>query len=240
MIIYAHRGARGYAPENTMAAFRKAASLQADGLELDIQATKDGELVVCHDHDINRTSNGTGWIRDFTLAELKKFDFGSWFQSDFAGECIPTFTEFFTWFVKTPLLLNVEIKNGPVIYNGIEEKLIRIMKKMAPASFALYDRVIISSFYHPSLCKIKELDPRLKTGVLFSCRPVNVLDLVKQTNADYLHPHWHYLEPSWIAKAREAGVGINSYTVNTRAEFDFVKDLKLTGIFSDFPDRWRL
>lgn len=238
MIIYAHRGARAYTPENTMAAFQKALELNAEGIELDVQATKDGEIVICHDHNIDRTSNGTGWIRDFTLAELKKLDFGSWFNAAFAAEPIPTFTEFFTWYVKTPLLLNIEIKNGPVIYHGIEEKLIEIMKATAPKNFNLYERVIISSFYHPSLSKMKKLDSRLKTGVLFSCRPVDVLSLIKQTNADYLHPHWHYLDPDWVGKAREAGVGINSYTVNTPEEFYLATTLDITGIFSDYPDRW--
>lgn len=238
MIIYAHRGARGYAPENTMEAFKKALVLKADGIELDIHTTKDGEIVICHDHDIDRTSNGTGWICDFTLEELKKLDFGAWFHSDFAGATIPTFAEFFTWYVKTPLLLNIEIKNGPVIYDQIEEKVIAAMKAIAPEDFDLYNRIIISSFYHPSLCKIKELDNRFKTGVLFDSRPVDVLSLIKQTNADYLHPHWHYLDSEWIKSACEVGIGVNSYTVNTPEEFAFVSKLSLTGIFSDYPDRY--
>ena len=238
MIIYAHRGARDYAPENTMAAFQKALALKTDGIELDVQATKDGEIVICHDHNIDRTSNGTGWIRDLTLSELKKLDFGSWFSSDFATEPLLTFREFFTWYVKTPLLLNIEIKNGPVIYDNIEKKLIKIMKAIVPPNFDLYQHIIISSFYHPSLRKIKELEPRFKTGVLFSCRPVDVLSLIKQTDADYLHPHWHYLDPDWIKKAREAGIGVNSYTINTPEEFNFTNALDITGIFSDYPDRW--
>ncbi|MCE5285583.1 MAG: glycerophosphodiester phosphodiesterase [Pelosinus sp.] len=238
MITYAHRGARAYAPENTMAAFTKALDLKADGIELDVQTTKDGEIVICHDHAIDRTSNGTGWIRDFTLSELKKLDFGSWFDQHFAGEAMPTFAEFFAWYLKTPLLLNIEIKNGPVIYDNIEAELLNIMKTIAPKSFDLYNRIIISSFYHPSLCKIKELDAQFKTGVLFSARPVDVLSLIKQTNADYLHPHWHYLDSDWIKEAREAGIGVNSYTVNTPEEFAFVAPLNITGIFSDYPDRW--
>jgi len=238
MMIYAHRGARGYTPENTMAAFQKALELKADGIELDVQMTKDGELVICHDHTIDRTSNGSGWIRDFTLQELKQFDFGSWFGESFVGIKIATFIEFFTWYVKTPLHLNVEIKNGPAIYEGIEEKLVHIMKTIAPKEFDLYGRLNISSFYHPSLCKIKELDNHFKTGVLFSCYPVDVLSFIKQTNADYLHSHWHYLDAKWIKIANDAGIGVNSYTVNTLEEFNFVKKLNIQGIFSDYPDCW--
>lgn len=236
MKIYAHRGARAYAPENTMAAFKKALAINADGIELDVQLTKDGELVICHDHTIDRTSNGTGWIKDFTLAELRQFDFGSWFSPDFAGEKIPSFKEFFTWYLKTPLLLNIEIKNGPVIYKDLEEKLLTSIKELTPADFDLCNRILISSFYHPSLVKIKELDAQFKTGVLFSSCPVDVLAFIKQTNADYLHPHWHYLNPSWIEKAHAAGIGVNSYTINDSKEFQWIAPLKIDGIFSDCPD----
>ncbi|VBB05432.1 Hypothetical protein LUCI_0641 [Lucifera butyrica] len=238
MLIYAHRGARGYAPENTMAAFRMALECRADGIELDVQATKDGELVICHDHTIDRTSNGSGWLRNFTLAELKTLDFGAWFSPRFAGETIPTFAEFFSWYVTTPLLLNIEIKNGPAVYGGIEEKIVTIMKRLAPPGFDLYNRIIISSFYHPSLVAVKKLDNRLKTGVLFESRPVDVLSLIRQTGADYLHPHWHYLDCDWVATAHNAGIGVNSYTVNEAAAFTAARQAQVDGIFSDYPDRW--
>lgn len=239
MIIYAHRGARGYTPENTMTAFRRADQLKADGIELDVQTTKDGQIVICHDHNIDRTSNGKGWIKDFTLAELRKLDFGSWFDPSFAGEKIPTFSEFFAWYVTTPLLLNIEIKNGPVVYDCIEEQLISIMKSLAPKDFDLYGRVIISSFYHPSLVKIKKLDENVKTGALFAAGMVDPLKLIEQTNADYLHPLWHYLESDWVEAARAVGIGVNSYTVNELDEFAFVKPMNITGIFSDYCDRWK-
>ncbi|MCM0759005.1 glycerophosphodiester phosphodiesterase [Sporomusa sphaeroides DSM 2875] len=238
MLIYAHRGARGYAPENTMAAFRQALACKADGIELDVQLTKDRQLVICHDHSIDRTSNGSGWIKNFTLAELKALDFGSWFAPAFAGEPIPTLEEFCRWYVTTPLLLNIEIKNGPVVYKGIEEQIIYLLKRICPKDFDMYNRVIISSFYHPSLVKIKQIDNRFKTGVLFADHPVNVLSLIKQTNADYLHPHWHYLNRNWIEAAHEAGIGVNSYTINTQEEFDFSCAQNIDGLFSDYPDRF--
>lgn len=240
MLIYAHRGAQGYAPENTMSAFQQAIICKADGIELDVQVTKDRQLIICHDHTIDRTSNGSGWIKDLTLAQLKAFDFGSWFSPSFANESILTFQEFFAWYVSTPLLLNIEIKNGPIVYEGIEEQLISILKNNSPRNFDLYQRIIISSFYHPSLVKIKQLDQRFKTGVLFDDRPVDILSLIQQTNADYLHPHWHYLESNWIEAAHEAGIGVNSYTINTQEEFDFSRAANIDGIFSDYPDRWLL
>ena len=236
MLIYAHRGARAYAPENTMSAFRSASILKADGIELDVQMTKDNELIICHDHTVNRTSNGSGWLRDLTLQELKRLDFGSWFNNKLTGEPILPFAEFFTWYVKTPLLLNIEIKNGPVIYQNIEQHLIDTIKNLSPDNFNYYNRIIISSFYHPSLCKIKTIDSHFKTGVLFSSRPVNVLEQINSTNADYLHSNWQYLDCKWVDQARNSGIGINCYTINNKDELAFINRFPLTGIFSDYPD----
>jgi len=105
-LIWAHRGASGYAPENTLLAFKKAIELGANGIELDVQMTKDGELVVCHDETIDRTSNGSGWIKDMTLAELKSLDF-SCGQKDFAGVTIPTMREVFELLAPTGFIINI-------------------------------------------------------------------------------------------------------------------------------------
>lgn len=234
MIIFAHRGARAYAPENTMTAFKLGWEMKADGIELDVQLTKDGQVVICHDHTIDRTSNGTGWIRSYSLAELKRLDFGRWFAPRFSGETIPTLAEFAAWFRSTSMILNVEIKNGPVVYAGIEEKVIAIL-----AEYRLTERAIVSSFYHPSLVKVKQLAPALKTAALFSVRPLDPCRLARETGADYLHPSWHYLDEAWIKKAKAAGLGINAYTVNSVDEYNFFKHLDIDGIFSDYPDIWR-
>lgn len=234
MMIFAHRGARAYAPENTLAAFEKAAELAADGIELDVQATKDGVVVVCHDHSVNRTSNGKGWIKDLTLSELKRLDFGGWFSQEFQGEPILTLDEFLTWFANTTMLLNIELKNGPVVYPKLEAKVVDSVQR-----FALTDRVIISSFYHPSLVKIKELCPTQKTGALFGCRPCNPLAFCHETGADYLHPSWDSLDAAWVRAARTAGIKVNTYTVNHRDQFEFVSDIGVDAIFSDCPDIWR-
>lgn len=231
MLIFAHRGARGYAPENTMAAFRRALDLGADGIELDVQLSRDGAVVVCHDHTIDRTSDGSGWVRDLTLAELRRRDCGSWFDPAFAGERIPTLEEVLAWLAPTPLLLNVELKNGPVVYPGLEEKTAALL-----AAFGLQERTVISSFYHPSLRRIRELDRRLRTGVLFACRPLAPLALARDVDAAFLHPHWHYLEADWVATAQRAGVGVNVFTVNTPSELALAQAAGADGIFTDYPD----
>lgn len=234
MLIFGHRGARGYAPENTMASFKKALLLGADGVELDVQLTKDRQLVICHDHSINRTSNGSGWVSELTLEELKSYDFGSWFSLEYQGETIPMFAEFMAWFVTTPLLLNVEIKNGPIIYPGIEEQVVDYLEQ-----YQVQDRVLISSFFHPSLKKIKEMNPQIKTGALFDCRPIDPLRFIQDTAVEFLHPHWHSLDGEWIKKAKLQGIGINTYTVNDNKDYDFVKSLGVDGVFTDYPDRCR-
>lgn len=234
MLIYAHRGARGYAPENTMAAFKQALLLGADGIELDIQLTKDGVPVICHDHKIDRTSNGNGLIKNLSFIELKSLDFGNWFCEDFTGEKIPSLEEFLAWYVSTSLLLNIEIKNGPIIYDGIEEKVLALIDK-----YSIQDRVIISSFYHPSLRKIKHLNANLKTGVLFECRPLEPYKLALDTQADFLHPFWHSLDTNWSKSTRLKGIGINTYVINDVDEFDFVNQIGVDAIFTDYPDRFK-
>lgn len=235
MLVYAHRGARGYAPENTMAAFQKAFELKAEGIELDVQMTADNQIVICHDHDIDRTSNGHGLICDQTVEQLKQHDFGSWFGPEFAGETIPTLEEFLVWFQDTGMVLNIEIKNGPVIYKGIEEQVVAAIEK-----HRIHDRVLISSFYHPSLLRVKRLKPSLKTGALFACRPLNPLRFVDELNADYLHPHWTLVEPDWVSEAHVRGIKVNAYTINNPSEYELIRSVGLDGIFSDFPNRFTL
>jgi len=233
MLIYAHRGARGDAPENTMSAFKKALLMNADGIELDVQLTKDGELVICHDHTIDRTSNGTGWIKDFSLKELKAYDFGGWFDSQYGGETLPTLAEFLDWFSTTPLLLNIEIKHGPVIYPNLEPILVDCIRQ-----YNIDNRLILSSFYHPSLQKIKALNSNLKTGALFSCRPLDPCQFCIDTHAEFLHPHWHCLDALWVKKAKDLGIGINTFTVNEETEYQIVSKLGVDAIFTDFPGRF--
>ena len=121
--VWAHRGASGYAPENTLDAFRKAVEMGADGIELDVQMTKDGELVVIHDETIDRVSNGKGWVKDYTYEELKKFNFNKTHQ-EYTKEEIPTLEQVYLLIKPTNLTINVEIKTGIVFYPGIEERVL--------------------------------------------------------------------------------------------------------------------
>ena len=128
--VWAHRGASGYAPENTLDAFRKAVEMGADGIELDVQMTKDGELVVIHDETIDRVSNGKGWVKDYTYEELKKFNFNKT-HLEYTKEEIPTLEQVYLLIKPTNLTINVEIKTGIAshIYNEKHKKARKRVKK---------------------------------------------------------------------------------------------------------------
>lgn len=233
MLILGHRGARGHAPENTMASFQAALDMGADGIELDVQMTKDGKVVVCHDHSLERTSNGSGWLVEHTREELRALDFGSWFSPQFAGEKIPTLREVLQWAAPTRLIVNVEIKNGPVIYEGIEEKVSALIRECR-----MVERVIVSSFYHPSLLKMKQLDPMIKTGLLYASRPVDPWLQLRVTDTDNLHPLWHYVDAAWASGTRPHGAKIFTWTINELRDWEHIKNMGVDGIMTDYPDRF--
>ena len=150
--VIAHRGACKVAPQNTIPAFQKAIEMGANGFENDVHVTKDGFLVVCHNHDIDETSNGTGAISDYTLEELRKFDFGSYFSEEFAGTKIPTLDEFLDLCGGLDVI-NIEIKNPKKAGTDIARKTINKVKE-----FGLFSKLIISCFNKDILIECKELD----------------------------------------------------------------------------------
>ena len=140
---FAHRGFSGKYPENTLLAFEKAVEAQTDGIELDVQLTKDGEIVIIHDETIDRTTNGKGLVVDYTYEELEKFDASYIYTGQFGFNKIPTLREYFNLIKDTNIITNIELKTGINEYQGIEEKVYNLIKE-----FQLEDRVIISSFNH--------------------------------------------------------------------------------------------
>ncbi len=143
MKIFAHRGSSGTHPENTLAAFRAAAALPIDGVEIDVHLTKDGEVVVIHDEKINRTTNGKGYVKDMTLEELQQYDAGSWFSEEWGGERVPTLDEVLEIYEDTSHRLNIEIKSDIFPYDGLVEKVLTIANNRGMA-----DRLLLSSFNH--------------------------------------------------------------------------------------------
>jgi glycerophosphoryl diester phosphodiesterase len=234
MKIIAHRGWSGRAPENTMAAFGAALEFKVDGLELDVHRCKDGELVICHDPMVDRTTNGKGFIKDLTWEELQRLDAGSWFGSCFQNERIPRLRSLFELVRQSDLLINIELKTDLFDYPGIEEQLVQLIK-----DFELADQCIVSSFNHYSLLRVIAALPELGTGVLYEARLYQPWVYAKQLNAAALHPKYISVSPEMVARTHESGLLVNAWTVN---EPEWVRPMigaQVDAIITNHPDRVR-
>ncbi len=230
-LVIAHRGASGYAPENTMPAFEKALEMGAEGIELDVHLTKDGETVVIHDHTIDRTSNGTGMVGQFTLEEIKQLDFGSWFDEKFSGTTIPTLEEVLELLKGWEGLLNIEVKSGPIIYPEIEQKLIVLIKQ-----YGFEQKVIFSSFNHYSLCDIKKIDPAMDIGILYMCGLVEPWIYAEHINAQALHPLFYNIIPELVEGCKKSGIKLNPYTIDDPKDMERIIKAEVDGIITNYPD----
>ena len=232
MKIYAHRGSSGTHPENTLAAFKDAAKLPIYGVEFDVHMTKDGELVIIHDERINRTSNGKGYIKDMTLAELRTYDFGSWFSNEFKGEVIPTLAEVLEIFSHTTHHINIELKSDIIPYSGMAEKVLDLVGAMK-----LEKRVVISSFNHEAIRTVKQLAPQIETAALFMEVLVDPIDYIRIIPVDALHIRVRAaLHPS-INKVIKEGVTVRVFTVNKIKYIKVLNEIGVHAIFTDFPER---
>ena len=173
VLVLGHRGAKGHAPENTMVSFRKGYELGSDLLELDIHVSRDGELIVMHDADVSRTTDGEGYIKDLTTTEIKQLDAGAWFDERYRGERVPTLQEVLSW-SKDRIPFVIEIKGDPIPASGIEEKLVEMLRL-----HSLLDDVMVISFHHPSVKRVKELEPSIATGILYTGRLVDTVGAVR-------------------------------------------------------------
>src|SRR5438128_9729497 len=169
MLLGGHRGNPDEFPENTLASFRSAIDLGVDVIELDVHRSEDGGLPVIHDHLLDRTTDGSGLVRDHTMAELKRFDAGSWKDPRFAGERIPSLDEVLA-LAKGKIGVAIEIKNLPLHYAGIEEAVVQTVRETE-----MVGDVVVISFDHRSIKRIGELEPLILTGVLEAARRVDIL-----------------------------------------------------------------
>ncbi|WP_425445453.1 glycerophosphodiester phosphodiesterase [Virgibacillus ndiopensis] len=236
VVNVAHRGASGHAPENTMAAFQKAFEMKADYIEIDVQLSKDGKMVIMHDTTLDRTTNGTGNVRDYTLEELKQLDAGRWFSEEYAGEHIPTFEEVIDTF-RGKIGILIELKS-PELYPGVEEKVADTLKERnmdKPKN----NKIIIQSFNHESVQTSKELLPTIPHGVLAGLSWADVTDdeLVDFASyADYFNPNMNILTPELVDRIHSTGMEIYPYTVITQEQADNLFQLGVDGIITNFPE----
>ena len=229
--VWAHRGASYYTPENTLIAFEKAINMNADGIELDVQMTKDGELVVIHDETIDRTSNGTGYVRDYTLKQLKTYDFCNKHIA-YKGEKIPTLEEVYELVKPTSLIINVELKNSMIRYEGMEEKVLALAKRIG-----MEDRIIYSSFNHESIRYLKTIDPLVKTGILYEDGWLNVVDYASRLGVDALHPAGYLLKNKlFVKKAKAKNLRLHPWTIDREEDMKKLIALEVDAIITNKPD----
>jgi len=230
MLIYAHRGNSSVYPENTMSAFRSAVDLGVHGIETDVHMTKDGILVITHDEEISRVSDGKGMVKDLTYKELLQQDFGLWKGEAFKGEKIPLLSELLDLLEGTQIILNIEIKMGFLLYPGIEEKLLKILTERGFLS-----RVIFSSFNHYSLAKLKELNPEAKVAPLYQSGLYKPYDYALTFGADYIHPYYMALDKTIVEESHRKNIKVNLWTVNDSSQVAYCKDLGVDGLITDYP-----
>ncbi|MDR7518350.1 MAG: glycerophosphodiester phosphodiesterase family protein [Armatimonadota bacterium] len=242
--VHAHRGGAGLAPENTLAAFRNALALGADYLEMDLHASADGEVVVIHDATLQRTTNGRGYVRQTPLAELQRLDAGSWFHGRFAGERIPTLREVLemvrVW-GDSRIRLNLETKydaNAPPPAD-FEERILGLVREAGMA-----DRILLQSFFYPSLVRVRALNAAVPTAVLrrVSDIPSDAVAVVREARASVYSPNFRLIGPDVIEALHRAGVPVVPWTVNEPADMERMLEAGIgrlpgDGIITDYPDR---
>ena len=231
-LIFAHRGSSGTHPENTMASFIEAIKVGADGIELDVHLTKDNQIIVMHDHTINRTTNGNGRIKDYTYQELQQFEAGSWYRDEFRGERIPTLSEVLQLIQCTNLLVNIELKNDVVDYEDIETLVLQEIE-----TFNLSNRAVISSFNHYSLNKIHAMNPQIECAILYMEKLFKPVDYSRSLGATGLHPQFKLVDDDLIKEANRKHIPIRAYTVNFEHDMEALMKGGCTAIITDFPKR---
>lgn len=239
--VCGHRGASAYAPENTLAAFRRAAELGATWIEFDVQLSADGIPVILHDDTLARTTNLGQPLRptQLTVARLKDLDAGSWFGPEFAGEKIPTLEEVLAEF-GGKLGLNIEIKSTPnfEMDNGLEQTIAGLVRH-----YKLADSALISSFDPFRLASLNRHDPGLRLAFLFEVRPdryppdFDPIVTAKSFHAVALHPPFRIIDRALIERTRANGLDLNTWTVNETADMQRMVELGLGIIITNYPDR---
>ena len=232
MIVWAHRGFSSRYPENTMMAFEAARDAGADGIEMDVHLTKDGEVVVIHDENLLRTTGVDKMVGDCTLSEITAIK-ASKTMSDKFDTYVPSFDEFCAFIKESGMKANVELKTGVIYYPGIEEKVASVVKK-----YGIEDKVIFSSFNPLSLVIMQRYHPESKMGFLFS-NSINIKHishLAKEVAFSYLHPDYKVISEEMLQETKACGLGINAWTINDPEEVKRLMAWGVEGTITNDPE----
>jgi glycerophosphoryl diester phosphodiesterase len=230
VLVIAHRGASGHAPENTLAAFRQAVALGATFIETDLQLTRDARFVAIHDDTVNRTTNGQGAVHDLTLPDVRKLDAGSWFGSEFAGERVPTLEEILEFSKKHDVVFYLELKPGGSW--GGEHALIGALRESGEIP-----RSVVISFDAGILASIRKIEPTLMTGLLYDGQVDDPLDKAIEIGARQVAVRGDLVTPWMLGQARRRDLQVVCWTVNHPAHMRKLVAAGVDGIMSDYPDR---
>jgi glycerophosphoryl diester phosphodiesterase len=223
----AHRGASCYAPENTLAAFRRALEDGTPAVECDVRRTQDGHLVVIHDATVNRTTDGRGLVGSLTLDALRRLDAGRWFGPEWTGERVPLFDEVLE-LVRGRALIKVEIKNNPCPAGGIEGQVVNAIQR-----HGMEDDSFVMSFDHQAVRVVRSTAPRVATGIIYAARLVDPVSAARAAETDALCVQWEYLDRDVVTLARGAGLGIFTWTVDDETELRRCLALGIDGVSSN-------
>ncbi|MDX5474309.1 MAG: glycerophosphodiester phosphodiesterase [Bacillaceae bacterium] len=230
--IFGHRGSAGTHPENTMISFQQAFKDGADGIELDVQLSKDGVPVVIHDEKLNRTTDGKGFVKDFTVDELKEFNAVYKFKDEFTCSEIPTLVEVLDWVKDTDILINIELKNGVISYKGMEEKVVELVRQ-----YKLEKRVIFSSFNHYSIVLLKKIAPEIERAVLYMEGLYKPWEYAKWVGAQSIHPYIYAAPTEIIIESQANGVKVRPFTVNDEQVMQRLFADNCASFFTDYPKK---
>ncbi len=233
-VIFAHRGASGYAPENTLAAFKKAVDLGADAIELDVKLSGDGVPVVIHDQTTDRTTNGTGDVRKYSIEQLQQLDAGGKFNAEFSNERIPTLAEVFET-VGRRIYINIELTNYRSPQDGLAEKVMGVIHQ-----YALDDWVMFSSFLPGNILSVKKRKPEIPAALL--CQPGRAGALARGmigrwVSSAVVHPYYTDMTQAFLSQEKSHGRMVNVWTVNESSEMRKLMELGVNGLITDYPDR---
>jgi glycerophosphoryl diester phosphodiesterase len=229
-LIFAHRGYAAAYPENTMKAFTEAAKSGAEGIELDVQMTKDGELVVIHDEKVDRTTDGAGFVKDYNIKELRMLDAGNLHNALSHKEPIPFLKEVLEWMTSNQLICNIELKNSIIPYEGMESKVIDMVRE-----YNLSERIIISSFNHYSIVYSYRHAPEIEIAPLLSEGLYMPWIYAQSIRAKGFHPHWRAAPDEIIEASLESGIEVRPYTVNKESELERLFKINCSAVITDDP-----
>lgn len=232
MRIYAHRGLSGTYPENTLLAFRKAVEAGVDGIELDLQFSKDGKLVIMHDERLLRTTGLSGCVSDYPLDELQKMDASAGIPGSFEYTPVPGFDDYCRYIKDLDIMTNIEIKTNKVHYPGIEEEVLEVIR-----SYALEEKTIISSFNWLTVLLVRKLAPHLQTALLQEDHLTSMIGhLASAHGIAYYHPDVRLIDEKSIRDCREHGLAVNLWTVNDLECLQQCRRWQVDGVISNRPD----